>query len=260
MPASPESKTIWPAPAQASRRRSRNRALSAARPTRSVSRRRAASKRLSVTATPSTAKASTGSAKPFAVCRPRSRSRNRSPIRRRVAPARTICPGSARACRRAARLGVSPTTACSCAEPSPTRSPTTTSPVAMPMRTASRSVPRVSRLAHRRFYLQPGPHRPLGVVLMRPRIAEIGQHPVAHEFGDKAVIARDDAGNGVLIGADLLAQFLGVEPHRQGRRADEIAEHHRQLPPLGLARLPSPAPRGRVGGGGCRPRPNRRWL
>ena len=86
---------------------------------------------------------------------------------------------------------------------------------------------------HRRFYLQPRPHRPLGVVLMRPRIAEIGQHPVAHEFGDKAVIARDDAGNGVLIGADLLAQFLGVEPRRQGRRADEIAEHHRQLPPLG---------------------------
>jgi hypothetical protein len=68
---------------------------------------------------------------------------------------------------------------------------------------------------------------------MRPRIAEIGQHPVAHEFGDKAVIARDDAGNGVLIGADLLAQFLGVKPHRQRRRADEIAEHHRQLPPLG---------------------------
>ena len=25
-----------------------------------------------------------------------------------------------------------------------------------------------------------------------------------------------------------------VEPHRQGRRADEIAEHHRQLPPLRL--------------------------
>src|SRR6516225_4211273 len=51
MPASPESSTIWPAPAQASRRRSRSRALSAARPTRSVIRRRAASKRLSVTAT-----------------------------------------------------------------------------------------------------------------------------------------------------------------------------------------------------------------
>ena len=43
---------------------------------------------------------------------------------------------------------------------------------------------------------------------MRPQIAEIDQHPVAHELGDKAVVARDDAGNGVLIGADLLAQFL----------------------------------------------------
>jgi hypothetical protein len=70
---------------------------------------------------------------------------------------------------------------------------------------------------------------------MRPRIAEIGQHPVAHEFGDKPVIARDDPGNGGLIGTDLLAQFLGVEPHRQGGRADQITEHHRQLPPLGLA-------------------------
>jgi hypothetical protein len=87
---------------------------------------------------------------------------------------------------------------------------------------------------HCRFYFQPGPHRPLGVVLMRPRITEIGQHPVTHVFRDEPVIARDDAGNGVLIGADLLAQFLGVEPHRQGRRADEITKHHRQLPPLGL--------------------------
>ena len=66
---------------------------------------------------------------------------------------------------------------------------------------------------------------------MRPQIAEIDQHPVAHELGDKAVVARDDAGNSILIGADLLAQFLGVEPRRQRRRADEIAEHHRQLPP-----------------------------
>ena len=105
---------------------------------------------------------------------------------------------------------------------------------------------------HRRCCFQPGPHRPLGVVLMRPRIAEIGQHPVAHEFGDKAVIARDDAGNGVLIGADLLAQFLGVEPGRQRRRADEIAEHHRQLPPLGLGRrLSSGRGQRRIRSGTC---------
>jgi len=43
-------------------------------------------------------------------------------------------------------------------------------------------------------------------------VAEIGQNTVAHEFGDKAVVARDDGGNGVLISAKLLAQFLGVEP------------------------------------------------
>ena len=42
--------------------------------------------------------------------------------------------GSAMPCRRAARFGVSPTTAGSCAAPDPIRSPTTTSPVAMPTR------------------------------------------------------------------------------------------------------------------------------
>jgi len=96
-----------------------------------------------------------------------------------------------------------------------------------PLRSAGLQAP------HRRCYFEPRPHRPLGVVLMRPRKTEIGQHPVAHEFRDKAVIARDNAGNSVLIGADLLAQFLGVEPRRQGSRADQITEHHGQLPPLG---------------------------
>ena len=85
----------------------------------------------------------------------------------------------------------------------------------------------------RRGDFEAGPHRALGIVLMRARVAEIGEDAVAHEFGDKAVVAGDDAGAGVVIGAELLAQFLGVEPGRQGRRADEIAEHHRQLPPLG---------------------------
>ena len=40
----------------------------------------------------------------------------------------------AAACRRAARLGVSPTTLCSCEAPEPIRSPTTTRPVAIPIR------------------------------------------------------------------------------------------------------------------------------
>ena len=45
----------------------------------------------------------------------------------------TTVPGAATCCSRAARFGVSPTTACSRAAPSPTKSPTTTRPVAMPM-------------------------------------------------------------------------------------------------------------------------------
>ena len=45
--------------------------------------------------------------------------------------------GSAKACNRAARFGVSPTTDCSCAGPAPIKSPTTTSPVAIPTRACS---------------------------------------------------------------------------------------------------------------------------
>jgi hypothetical protein len=40
-----------------------------------------------------------------------------------------------------------------------------------------------------------------------------------------------------MIGADHRAQILRVEPRRQRRRADEIAEQHRQLPPLGVRLL-----------------------
>src|SRR5205823_2370745 len=35
--------------------------------------------------------------------------------------------------------------------------------------------------------LQTGANRPLGIVLMRLRVAEVSQYPVAHIFGDKAI-------------------------------------------------------------------------
>ena len=62
---------------------------------------------------------------------------------------------------------------------------------------------------------QPRADRPLGIVLMRPRVAEIDQHAVAHVFGDKAVEAGDDLGDGAVIGGDDLAQILGIEPRGQ---------------------------------------------
>ena len=39
-------------------------------------------------------------------------------------------------------------------------------------------------------------------------------------------------GDGAMVGGDDLAQILGIEPRRQRGRADEIAEHHRQLTPF----------------------------
>ena len=102
----------------------------------------------------------------------------------------------------------------------------------MPSRTRKSSSRRQSadRLDHR----QPGAHRPLGIVLMRLRIAEIDQHPVAHVFGDKAVEAADRLGDGAVVVADQLAQILRVMTGRERGRADEIAEHHRQLPAFGV--------------------------
>jgi hypothetical protein len=64
---------------------------------------------------------------------------------------------------------------------------------------------------------EPRPDRPLGIALMRPRIAELNQDAVAHVFGDKSVEPGDDFSDGAVIGADDLAQILGVKPRRQRR-------------------------------------------
>ena len=87
-------------------------------------------------------------------------------------------------------------------------------------------------------------HRARRVVLVRPGKAEGRQNPVAKEFRDKAVIARQHARAGVLIGVDDLAHVLGIEPRRQRGRADEVAEHDGELAPFGGVGL------GRRGGRG----------
>ena len=139
--------------------------------------------------------------------------------------------GSAIPCRRAARFGVSPTMPRSCASPDPIRSPTTTSPVAMPTRVCSGAG--VLSVGHRRDQLQPRPHRPLGVILMGLRIAEINQHAVAHVFRHEAAEAAHGLGDAFLIGRNDLAQVLRVHAGRERRRADQVREHHRDLAALG---------------------------
>jgi hypothetical protein len=67
------------------------------------------------------------------------------------------------------------------------------------------------------------------------RVAEVDQDAVAHVFGDKAVELADRFGDSAMIRSDDLAQILRIEPRRKRGRVDEVAEHHRELPPLGLA-------------------------
>jgi hypothetical protein len=47
-----------------------------------------------------------------------------------------------------------------------------------------------------------GAHRALGIVLVGARIAEIGEHAVAHVIRDKPATAFDDRGAAAVIGAD----------------------------------------------------------
>ena len=134
MPGSPEISTTEPSPPFARSQRRSSRSISSTRLTSGVVLARSASNRLSAALAPSACHAWMASAKPLSATIPRSRYSNRPPVSLRVLDEITTAPGSASACSRAARFGVSPTTACSWAAPAPS-SPTTTSPVAMPTRT-----------------------------------------------------------------------------------------------------------------------------
>src|SRR5215472_5786693 len=78
------------------------------------------------------------------------------------------------------------------------------------------------------------PQRIWQAILMRQRIAEIGEHAVAHQSGGKATIAGHYLGDAAMIDGDDVAQILWIEPCRQLSRANEVAEHHGQLATLGL--------------------------
>ena len=61
-------------------------------------------------------------------------------------------------------------------------------------------------------------------ILEGARKAEIGQHAVAHEFGDEPAISPDRTGGGVLIAPDHAAQQFGIDLGRQRGRADHVGE------------------------------------
>src|SRR6478609_5384342 len=81
-------------------------------------------------------------------------------------------------------------------------------------------------LADGRHQREPGPHRALGVVLVRERIAEHRERPVALELHDVALEARlDDVAARAPVAAHDLAVRLGLEAAGELRRPDDVAEH-----------------------------------
>jgi hypothetical protein len=146
----------------------------------------------------------------------------------------TTVPGSASACSRAARFGGSPITACSRARTLADQVADDHQPGGDPDAHLQRCPSRGIEPGHRLDQREPCPHRPLGVMLVGPRIAEIGEHAVAHVLRDETAAAFNDRSAAAVMGGDHRAQILRIEPRRQRRRADQIAEHHRQLPPPGF--------------------------
>ena len=200
MPGSPDSSTTWPSPSLAWRQRDSSRRTSSSRPTRGV--RPARRGGLEARGAGRLAHPVDRHRRAHAPDRQRRRGRRRGTGPRSAGrcwrrPRRCRAPPAPAGGRR--RSGVSPTTAISSRLSPVPMSPTTTSPVLMPIRIASsmpgcgtRGVQRGDRLDH----AEPGADRPLGVVLMRPRIAEIRQDAVADVVADMAAIAADhlDAG------------------------------------------------------------------
>ena len=249
--ARPTSSTTWPSPSLACRQRRSSSAISSSRPTSGV--RPAvwrASKRSSARPSPATRHAASGSAKPLSRCGPRSSSSNTPPTSRRVACAdhhrRRARPAPGAAPRGSAPRRPPPPRA-----PRPRRSGRRPPrcPVAMPTRAARVPSHAANLLRHRggrrgvRYRLRPprpararrappARRRPRAPAASRNRRAR--RRPDTWRRGPRS--GRSTSAQCRVVGAHHLAQVLGIEPRRQLGRADQVAEQHGQLPPLGLER------------------------
>src|SRR5258706_10075388 len=72
-------------------------------------------------------------------------------------------------------------------------------------------------------------HSAFSVVLMGLRIAEVGEHAIAHVLGDKPARLADHLRAAVMIGTHDLSHVLGVEPSRECGRTHKVTEHDREL-------------------------------
>src|SRR5262249_15660472 len=74
----------------------------------------------------------------------------------------------------------------------------------------------------------------VGVTLRRERITKIGEHAIAHVSSDLAMVAGDDLTDAGVVRRRNPPHVLWVQPRRKCRRANQIAEHNRQVALLGL--------------------------
>jgi hypothetical protein len=77
------------------------------------------------------------------------------------------------------------------------------------------------------------PHRALGIVLVRPRIAEERHQPVAELLQHMPAKFGHRSRGRVEIGIDEVSPILRVEVRGEAGRADEVAEHHGDRAALG---------------------------
>jgi len=84
-------------------------------------------------------------------------------------------------------------------------------------------------LAYRENDFQRRPNCAFGIVFVRHGPAEIRENAVADVPRDRAVVTRDYLTAMNSIPVQQVSQLFGVELFTQGRRAHEVAEHHREL-------------------------------
>ena len=80
---------------------------------------------------------------------------------------------------------------------------------------------------------KPGAHRPLGVVFVGLRIAEIDENAVAHVLRHEAAAAIHRLCDAFLIAGNDFPEVLRVHAVRQCSRTDKVGEHHGDLAALG---------------------------
>src|SRR3954452_24265877 len=215
MPASPDRSTTWPSPLFALAQRRSSSSYSSSRPTRAVRPLACrASKRLSTELARSAAQTCTDSGMPLSSLAPRSWSSKILPRSLRVLSAITTMFGSASPLQTRREVG-------RLADDATLLRGRRSDQVAdhnEAGRNADSGLQRNRRLehAHCRGQLQPRPDRPLGIVLMRLRIAKIHQHTVAQVLCHEAVETAHDLGDAFVIGRNDLAQDLRI--HASGER------------------------------------------